>query len=331
MICIMKEQPLLYINVPWMKRYKGANEDDKPIGEFRFTREHQMDDHCQFNFAPYQKKVYGHVPGTTNPNLTKLGGARAAGSVDDVTVIWIATDPDSGGRVVVGWYQNARVWKTRQTPTGELARLRTTKESGGISEFSVEAPASISKCLLPGHRPRLKIDGSGPGQSPFWYGSESAHKQVRQLIAGEELIDGPAGESDATQTRGGWIQDANERRAIEFSAMDVVQRHYRENGYEVTNKCRENCGYDFLARSKAADLHLEVKGCKGNSVCVELTPNELAFAKQNHKTFHLCVVLDALKNKKLRVFRPEANAAQWCDESGNQLSTFERIAATIRE
>lgn len=327
----MDKRPLLYINVPWMKRYEGASDQDKPIGKFGFTLAHQMDDHCQFNFARFQNNVYGHVPGSTNPNLTKLGGARSATFVRGITVVWIATDPDSGGRVVVGWYQNATVWKTRQTPTDELARQRTTKESDDISQFTVEARAKFSKCLPPGQRPRLKIAGSGPGQSPFWYGDKSADEQIRQLVAGKKFNVRSSQKPPSKQSRGGWIQDPAERMQIENIAMETVRRHYSENGYQVEDISGENRGYDFLAQSQTAELHVEVKGCKGNFVCVELTPNEFSYAKKNHKMFRLCVVLDALKKQNLKVFRPNAKVDQWYDESGNKLSTIEKVGATIRE
>jgi hypothetical protein len=325
----MKEQPLLYINAPWMKRYEGANEHDKPIGKFGFTLKHPMDDHCQFNFTRFRRKFYAHVPGGKNPNLKKLGAARSVKFIGGVTVVLTATDPDSGGRVVVGWYRNATVWKTRQTPAAQLSRQRMTQESGDVSQFSVEAPVAVSKCLPPGRRPRLDVRESGPGQSPFWYGNKSTNKQVRQLIAGKMSTKSQR-EPRTNHARGGWIQDPVERLKIETNAMSVVERYYSENGYDVQDVSGDNCGYDLRARSQATELHLEVKGCKRNTVCIELTPNEYSFAKNNHKTFRLCVVLDALKERTLRVFRPKAQAAQWYDDSGDKLSAIEKIGAIIR-
>ena len=314
-----------------MKRYEGASETDKPIGKFRYTREHQMNDHCQFNFKTFGGKVYGHVPGSTNPDLTKLGGSRSDNSVKGVTVVWIATDPDSQGRVIVGWYQNATVWNERQDPTGELARPRTIQESGDCCQFSTEASADDATCLLPGKRPRLNTDEGRPEQNPFWYGNQSADKQVLRLIATNGL-----GEQQqkvtAKNARGGWIQDPVERLQIEAKAMGFVEDYYSRNGYEVQDKSGEkNLGYDLLAKSEATALHLEVKGSKSKTVCIELTPSEFSFAKKNPGTFRLCVILDALNDPKLRIFRPLENATQWQHESGNCVRTVEKIGAVIRE
>ena len=321
---------LLYINVPWMKRYEGATDDDKPIGKFRYTREHQMNDHCQFNFKQFGGKVYGHVPGSTNPNLTKLGGSRSDNSVSGVTVVWIATGEDSKGRVVVGWYKNATVWKERQSPTDELARQRTIQDSGDRCEFSVEASAEDAVCLLPGKRPRLNVDESGPGQNPFWYGNQSADTQVLQLIT-NGFDTAPKTKSAARNPRGGWIQDPIERQKIEDIAMKLVERYFIEDGYDVEDVSDRNLGYDLLAQSKAAALHLEVKGSKSKTVCIELTPNEFSFAKKNPGTFRLCVGLDVFNEKKLRIFRPVGNATEWQDESGNSIQTEIKVGAVIRE
>jgi hypothetical protein len=321
---------LLYINVPWMKRYEGVAEDDVPIGKFGYLREHQMNDHCQLNFKKFGGKVYGHVPGSTNPNLTKLGGSRSDSSVGNVTVVWIATDPDSQGRVIVGWYKNATVWNERQNPTGELAKQRTIQESRDCCQFSVEASADDSICLLPGKRPRLNTNDGRPGQNPFWYGSQSADTQVSQLIVNgfeKTLQQKPK----AKNTHGGWIQNPIERLKIETNAVNVVERYYTDNGYDVDDVSDKNLGYDLLATSKATELYLEVKGSKAKLVCVELTPNEYSFAKKNSSSFRLCVVIDALNDPKLRIFRPFENATQWHDENGNYIRVVEKIGAVIRE
>lgn len=330
----MKKQ-LLYINVPWMKRYEGAVEgEDEPKGKFRYTREHPMNDHCQFNFRIVAGKVYGHVPGSTNPDLRKLGGSRSDSSIDGVLVVWIATDPDSGGRVIMGWYKNAIVWKERQNPNGDLAPQRTIQESGDCCQFSVEASADDAKCLLPGRRPPLKTEKGRPGQNPFWYGSQTADAQVLRLIA--HTIEGVPQQTSAVKSpRGGWIQDPAERLKVEANAMDVVEQYFSENGYEIKRQEHENLGYDMLATSKAAKLQLEVKGNKGKKVCVELTPNEFSCAKKNHNIFRLCVVLDALNvtlsERKLRIFRPVAKGTKWEDEGGIHIRTVEKTGAVVRE
>src|SRR5690242_13156365 len=104
----MRSSRLLYINIPWMKRYRGAIHGvDVPSGGFKFTISHPLEDHTQFNFLPFQGRYYGHVPGSTSPNLERLCAYPDAVFIDGVTVIWFAMDPDSNERVIIGWYGNA--------------------------------------------------------------------------------------------------------------------------------------------------------------------------------------------------------------------------------
>jgi len=317
-----------------MNCYEGAIKGvDEPKGFFGYTLKKPMNDHCQFNFKKFAGRVYGHVPGSTNPNLTRLGGSRSDDSVNGVTVVWIATHPDSGGRVIVGWYKNATVWRRRQSPKGELARQRTIRESGDCCEFSVEAHAGkTAKCLLRGKRPPLNTDKGRPGQNPFWYGSPSANTRVLRLTS--KGSPGVRQQWAAKNARGGWIQDLNERLKIEANAMDVVERYFGENGYRVDRRDHENVGYDMLATSAAAELLLEVKGNKGEAVCVELTPNEFSCAKKKSSTFRLCVVVNALDKKRLRrlrIFKPGKNGTEWTDESGIRIRTLEKTGAVVRE
>ncbi len=326
---------VIYINVPWMKRYLGAIKGvDEPRGTFRYTLEHPMNDHCQFNFKTFAGKVYGHVPGRTNPDLKKLGASGSDKSINGITVVWIATDPDSGGRVIVGWFKNATVWKMRQTPSGELAKQRTIQNSGDCCKFSIEAANEDAMCLLPGKRPSLNIGTGRPGQNPFWYGSHAADMQVLRAIKDGRGLRASRQQS-GKNVRGGWIQDQAQRLKIERNAMERVAQCFNDNGYDVQDKSHENLGYDMLAVSEAAKLQLEVKGNKGNRVCVELTPNEFSCAKKNSKTFRLCVVLDALNEKldkrKLRIFRPFAKRIEWQDEDGICIRTIPKTGAVIRE
>ncbi len=308
-----------------------------PRGDFEYTKSKPLNDHTQFNFRRYRRKYYGHVPGNTNPDLKKLGGVRRAEFVDGVTVVWIATDPDSRGRVIVGWYRDARVWGERQECAGALARERTTTE-GESCGFSVEAPVATSRLMDPGKRPPLPIHGRSrkgkPGQNPYWYGNPSVNRRVLKMIAGGRSSGGGSSRHNVASNVGysGWLQDTRERQEVEDNAMIRVMKEYSENGYDVEDVSARKLGYDVRAASRVGELHLEVKGSKGVAMSIELTPNEFSFAKKDCDAFRLCVVLDALsKHPKLRVFRPEPGGLRWCDESGNTVCATEKVGAVIRE
>jgi len=145
---------LLYINVPWMNCYEGAIKGvDEPKGFFGYTLKKPMNDHCQFNFKKFAGRVYGHVPGSTNPNLTRLGGSRSDDSVNGVTVVWIATHPDSGGRVIVGWYKNA--------PYGDGGRVQKASLPGNERFGKVAIAASFRWRPTLGRQPNVSFAANG--------------------------------------------------------------------------------------------------------------------------------------------------------------------------
>ncbi|MDO8466583.1 MAG: DUF3883 domain-containing protein [bacterium] len=334
----MKEAPILYINIPWMERYQGASDDDMPYGKFKYTRDEPLNDHTQFNFKPYGTKYFGHAPGGKNPDLSRLGAGLDAMYLDGVTVIWFATHRYLGGRVIVGWSNGARVWAKRQKPEGSPAKNRTTN-SGDVCEFTVESLVASSKLLAPGERPALPISGNTrqgkPGQSPFWYGNELTNERVLKVIKAGEFSSRQAKSRKGAFSagRGGWIQDTKERMEIEKRAMECVMEAYRHRGYLVEDVSLKKIGYDVRATSVSGrQLHIEVKGSKGDRINIELTPNEYAYSKKNRDKFILCVVLKALTARpRTLILIPAPRGLSWYDQSGNTVQAVERVGVVISE
>ncbi len=213
------------------------------------------------------EKYYGHVPGSTSPDLKRLGGVRHAEFVDGVTVVWIATDPDSRGRVIVGWYRDARVWGERQESVGALAQERTATwgESCG---FSVEAPVAPSGPVDPGKRPALPIHGRSrkgkPGQNPFWYGNPLVNRRVLKMIASgrSSRVGSSRHNVPSSVGHGGWLQDTRQRQKIEKNAMTRVMKEYSRNGYDVEDVSSRKLGYDVRAVSRVGELHSRLRDRK---------------------------------------------------------------------
>ena len=69
------------------------------------------------------------------------------------------------------------------------------------------------------------------------------------------------------------------------------------NGYEVENTTRLGCGYDFLLRTAGEGefLAVEVKGLKGRTGSLSLTPEEYRVATDLGNRFFLFVVKDFQK------------------------------------
>ena len=92
-----------------MRRYRGQTPSDRLVGGGRYVNEHGHGYEVE-NFLPLDGRCYAHV-NNNSIDLARLDSSVEANTeyLDGVTVVFVATRP-GGGRVVVGWYRNARVW-----------------------------------------------------------------------------------------------------------------------------------------------------------------------------------------------------------------------------
>lgn len=161
--------PFLFCNICWMSEYKGHRRvfqpDDQPQRGGRWVTENGTAHEC-CNFLPDKNGiVYGHVEtwkGNENGYDTKIKIEKLGANIDDeyidgISVIWIATH-ENGGRRVVGWYKNARVYRVRQHhenfPTHQHKRDKLDSYRVVTSEENAT--------LIPENLRSLRL-GSGPG------------------------------------------------------------------------------------------------------------------------------------------------------------------------
>jgi hypothetical protein len=120
--------PLIFCNISWMSEYQGHRRvdhpEDHPQRGGSWVLEHGTAHEC-CNFLPDDKGVvYGYVETwrgrgdeegyDTQIKIENLGANIEDPFIDNIDVVWIATH-ENGGRRVVGWYKDARVYRHRQT------------------------------------------------------------------------------------------------------------------------------------------------------------------------------------------------------------------------
>ena len=99
---------LLFCHIGWMRFYQGIAEDDpEPLSGGSSEEKGEV---C--NFRPYGGRLYGYASAWPHGtiDISRLGADREDRHVDGVNVVWTATHP-SGGKVIVGWYKNATVFR----------------------------------------------------------------------------------------------------------------------------------------------------------------------------------------------------------------------------
>lgn len=160
-------KPMIFLNITWMERYEGLEENDTPVHGGGSYVEKYGYGHEIFNFKKIENKVYGYAqPGGTN-NLQRLGASGDAEYIEGILVIFTATHKD-GGTYIVGWYKNTMFFKDYQKTDMGARRF-----GGGSIGYYALATADNATLLSVDERfyfPKIprRIKG-GMGQSNVWY------------------------------------------------------------------------------------------------------------------------------------------------------------------
>jgi 5-methylcytosine-specific restriction protein A len=233
--------PILFCNVGWMNKYNGIAGDSIERGG-KYNKHSIGHEVC--NFTNNQGFVYGYVqPVGESIRLEKLGASKKDGNIEGVTVVWTA-GPESGGTVVLGWYEDATVYRDLQL----IEKPNALQRKNGVTSFRVKAQANKAT-LLPVEQRELIIpraEKGGIGQSNVWF----ADKEESQEIVGKvlELIKtgGASSLPDVDQSKS--IMEGNPRLVAhlrrERNAAIVKQK--KSMVLNATGKlCCEICGFDF--------------------------------------------------------------------------------------
>ena len=319
---------IIFLRTAWMANYKGLTESDKPDGAGSFVKEHQ-DGGEVCNFLPINNNYYGfaRIRKGNNLRIQRLGASSEDNFIDKVTVVFFATDPLLGGQFIVGWFDQARLFRNVQD-------LPSSKRKG--HPYYLCSTLIKNGTLLPVNQRTFEIPDDGPGQTNAWYVSEYkyANKYLKEF---EQFKNYPSkykrkkvSNTDSLSGRKGWQLDAETRKKIELAAMDATAEYFEKKGYEITYVHNEKLGWDMEVKKRNKKLLLEIKGTSTELGSVSLTPNEYNHSKIK-KDYRICILEKALiKNGSvLHICRLNFNGKKWISESGKQFIISEIKSALL--
>ena len=322
--------PMVFFNIGWMTHYHGAASDDQTLGGHAHlkTSTHGAE---AYNFVPFEGRLYGYRPtGEKGVNIRRLGASPNDENISGVTVVWMARRPNSQDTVIVGWYRNATVHRTIQAvPAAAPARE--------WPEYMVEA--AVENCrLLPVTARNFQIFSAhrvegGFGQSPTYYDALDLFRT--KVAAYIDIVDSNVSGAKRRGHRGSPRNMNPElRRQVEENAVRHATSYYEseEGGaWEVESVEALARGWDLECRRDNEVLYVEVKGCSGNEVRAELTPNE--WAKMNdlsyRESYVLYVVTGCLSEAPLASIFRHGPKCGWRTMDGRSLTIEERMAARV--
>lgn len=177
---------IIYFNIAYMKHYKGITKDDVPHNGGKYVDDNG-DAYEKYNFSPYDNKyVYGFVETGRSKGRYKEDKQKELhienidksytneDSIDGVTIIMCANSPILQKSVIVGWYDNATIY-----------RYASKHDFNGNPRFM------ISKCKIKDAHlieetdrtfivPRASTDGIGIGQTNYWYANKPEHVEFKE-------------------------------------------------------------------------------------------------------------------------------------------------------
>lgn len=293
--------PILFARIGWMTYYRGPQAgDQRPKGGGKYNRTELG--HEVFNFKPIGGKLFGYFQPQMQADsiqLERIDPGCGGESLDSATVIFVATHPQ-GGQRVIGWYRNARVFRRAQTDkTGhrmgfayyvdaqqkDAVLLPTRKRTqfvpvgnGGFGQANVRYVNNHGKRL-----PLPWADDAVAYIQSYTGGNLLTHPELESLTVIEEEIESQLNKA------AGFESNPAIRCAVEARAMDVVAQHYQKLGLAVQD-VHETRSYDFECRSSERVLYVEVKGTRSTGETISLTANEVELAKRCSPNTVLCVV-----------------------------------------
>ena len=187
---INEDASMLFCNIAYMKYYKGINENDKPYNGGKYI-DVTGNAGEKNNFLP---RPNGYTDGFAEPGFTSGGyngggtqrqihiekvniSAKGEDRLSDVLVIMCARSPITKKTTIVGWYENATVYRNV---------IHLMSNNGEQGWKTIECKNEDAHLIEEKNRtfiiPRASIDGIGFGQSNYWYADSNNAKELKKKV-----------------------------------------------------------------------------------------------------------------------------------------------------
>ncbi|MCF8057571.1 MAG: hypothetical protein K9K37_13165 [Desulfocapsa sp.] len=273
---------LFFCNIGWMNRYEGLKgKPDKIVGGGKYVDENETGHEvCNFLIAN-DGYVYGHVE-TIKKDKDRAIRLEAFGGEGDhssgIDVVWTATDPDNGGRRVVGWYRNATVFRERQTFSRKPSRQHARDN---VTTYRIQALGKNVTRL--GLDERNLVMGKGPGwmgHTPWWTPPISPSQDIRKFLEQiQNLINGKKGTKNAPSPNRGQVKSKSPStptdpyvKYVQAYEVEVTPQHNElQERFEIFLKA---CGIKDL-KSNLGSVDLRFQDSERGLIFVEVKPCQL--------------------------------------------------------
>ena len=282
---------IAFVKTGWSEKYAGG----KVVGRHAYISEFG-DAHEQFNFqeAP-DKRFYACIP----PIGRKFQPPQPQ-EANDWLIIFVSARNGNGPLTVVGWYEQATFECEYQE--------RPEYESGHDFETDVDdnnyvyCISSSSAQLIPVENRNTTVPGGHFRRTPIIYargnGQDDEWREELAILA-EEIVGNPELRSTNNTRPPFNFPDQEHRNAVEKAAIEKAIEYLKAKKYKITDRQKDNCGYDLLAKRKRSpnEIHVEVKGTSLQEQRFFMSRNERQYMP--NPKWRLLFVTNALDKPKV--------------------------------
>jgi len=186
---MITKSKMVFFNIAYMEKYQGHWDVDVPVNGGAFIKLNGWGGEA-FNFQPYEGMMYGYVePGLIqksgrqrNINISRLTGpgeVKPEPYISGILIIWVARPPKKDESVMVGWYENAILYRKCQQLLEDKQRILPNRS------YDYFASAKESDChLIPARERTLTIPrGAGAfGRSNIWYADSTLGEEIKEKV-----------------------------------------------------------------------------------------------------------------------------------------------------
>jgi hypothetical protein len=327
---------IIFFSGGWMPSYDGVD-NEEIINGGSYITEHGFGGEV-YNFRNSGGRSYGYVMTQSNSlNLARINfGKKVNGDMlENVLCVFVATHP-KGGRKIVGWYRNAKVYAEYQEYLGVDREIKTAYEDWNDSQVGYYAVADNKNVTLLTEEDRLGTPEfpkgkGGIGRSNVWYADSEIGYEFRQkvidFIKEHEKKATKLAEIEYKRKRQSKV-DVESKKKVEEIAIKQTIEYYADYGFSCKRVDKENLGWDLEFSKGKVKLLVEVKGLSQSYISVQLTRNEYEKMRHYKDCYRLAVVANCYEeNPSINVFSYDRDKNGWFDEFRNELSIEEIVAA----
>lgn len=284
---------IAFVKTGWSEEYAGGSVVGRHAHISEFEEAHE-----RFNFlqAPTQQ-FYAYLP-----PIGRNFRPPQPQETNDWLVIFVSARNGNGPLTVVGWYEHAIFEREYQErPEYESDNDFETDVDGNNYIYCVSAATAQ---LISEENRSIVVSGDHFKRTPIIYargnGQDDDWRDDLAILA-EEII-GNSELKNKTRSRPTFnYPDSEHRNKVEKAAINKAIEYLKKKKYNITDRQKDNCGYDLLAKRKKNpnELHVEVKGTSVHEERFFMSRNERQYMP--NPKWRLLVVTNALDKPKVSV------------------------------